>query len=441
MSSRILVLTDDQDDANVLTKVLRGDKSEPFEVESLRSLGAGIDRVRQGGIDAVVVDLSLPDSQGLATFEQLHAAAPHTPIVALSAANDQAPAIEAVRRGAHGYLTKGHFECCLVPQTLRNITQRKAIEAAFHTEKARAEIALNSISDAVICTDLSGHIDYLNIAAEAMTGWPREEAYGKAVESVFRIINGVTRQVVLNPVELVLQRDEVMGLSANTVLIRRDGTEAAIEDSASPIHDWDGRITGAVIVFHDISAAKAMTLKMAHLAQHDFLTGLPNRMLLNDRIAQAITLAKRHNTQLAVLFLDLDNFKNINDSLGHATGDKLLQSVTARLNACVRNSDTVSRQGGDEFVILLAEGGHEESAALTASKILVTLAAPHAAGESELHVNASIGISLYPADGLDAEALIRSADTAMYHAKSKGRDEVNRRSGWLVDVSPAAVGP
>ncbi|MDP2368275.1 putative bifunctional diguanylate cyclase/phosphodiesterase [Rhodoferax sp.] len=435
MSSRILVLTNDVNDADVLTKVLRGDRSEPFDVESLRSLGAGIDRLRQGGIDAVVVNLGLPDSQGLATFEQLHAAAPHTPIVALSAANDEAPARQAVQRGAHAYLTKGHFDCGLVPQTLRNIMQRKAIEAAFYTEKARAEIALNSISDAVICTDLSGRVNYLNIAAEAMTGWSREEARGQAIENVFRIINGVTRQADFNPVELVLQRDEVMGLKANTVLVRRDGSEAAIEDSASPIHDWDGHITGAVIVFHDISAAKAMTLKMAHLAQHDFLTGLPNRMLLNDRIAQAVTLAKRHNTHLAVLFLDLDNFKTINDSLGHATGDQLLQSVTTRLNACVRSSDTVSRQGGDEFVILLAEGGHEESAALTAGKILAALAKPHAVGDSALHVNASIGISVYPADGLDAEALIKSADTAMYHAKGKGRNnyqfftsDMNRRA-------------
>jgi diguanylate cyclase (GGDEF)-like protein/PAS domain S-box-containing protein len=375
-----------------------------------------------GGIDAIIVNLSLPDSSGIATFDQLFAAAPHTPILTLSAMEDDTLAIEAVQRGAQGNLSKAYFGSNLVPQTLRNIIQRKAVEEAFYKEKARAEIALNSISDAVICTDLSGNIDYLNIAAENMTGWSREEARGHPIGEVFKIINGVTRKHDQNPVEMVLQLDEPRGLNADTVLIRRDGHEVAIEDSASPIHDWDGKLTGAVIVFHDVSAAQAMSMKMAHLAQHDFLTNLPNRVLLNDRIAQAITLAKRGGTQLAVLFLDLDNFKHINDSLGHETGDKLLQSVTQRLSACVRNSDTVSRQGGDEFVILLAGGKYGEDAALTADKILAELTMPHSVGKYELHITTSIGISVYPEDGQDAETLIKNADTAMYHAKEKGRN-------------------
>ena len=213
-----------------------------------------------------------------------------------------------------------------------------------------------------------------------------------------------------------------MALTAGTILIRRDGREAAIEDSAAPIHDWDGKMTGAVIVFHDITAAQAMAEKMAHLAQHDFLTNLPNRVLLNDRIAQAISLAKRRGVHLAVLFLDLDNFKHINDSLGHATGDKLLQSVAMRLCACVRRSDTVSRQGGDEFVILVTEDRYAENAALVAEKILSALAVPHPIAGHELHVTTSIGISVYPADGQDAEALLKNADIAMYSAKEKGRN-------------------
>src|ERR1019366_7862695 len=126
--------------------------------------------------------------------------------------------------------------------------------------------------------------------------------------------------------------------------------------------------TGAVIVFHDVSMARSMVLEMSHLAQHDVLTDLPNRLLLNDRITQAITLARRNQHQVAVLFLDLDGFKNINDSLGHAIGDKLLQSVAARLSACVRKSDTVSRQAGDEFVVLLSEVAHAADAGISASK-------------------------------------------------------------------------
>jgi diguanylate cyclase (GGDEF)-like protein len=193
--------------------------------------------------------------------------------------------------------------------------------------------------------------------------------------------------------------------------------------------------------------AEATALQLAHSAEHDFLTGLPNRMLLNDRVSQAIALARRHKKHTAVLFLDLDGFKHINDSLGHGVGDKLLQSIAKRLVDCVRGSDTVSRQGGDEFVVLLSEMEESEDAAIVASRIgqavagthsidqhdvhvdlantagrmLQAVAEPHLVDQHNLHVTASIGVSVYPDDGLDAETLIKNADTAMYQAKEHGR--------------------
>ena len=164
-----------------------------------------------------------------------------------------------------------------------------------------------------------------------------------------------------------------------------------------------------------------MALQMTHSAQHDFLTGLPNRMLLNDRVSQAIALAPRHTKKVAVLFLDLDGFKHINDSLGHPIGDKLLQSIAKRLVDCVRASDTVSRQGGDEFVVLLSEVEQSEDAAITARRMLQAVAEAHSIDQHDLHVTTSIGVSVYPDDGLDAETLIKNADTAMYQAKENGR--------------------
>lgn len=422
MVNRILIITADTDDVGVLQSVLGKAKDGPFIIECAALLADGIARLRASRIDAILVDLSLPDSQGIATFDQLFAVAPHTPIMTLSAADDEALAIEAVQRGAQGYLSKGHFGSYLVPQSLRNIIQRKAVEESFYIEKERAEITLNSISDAVIGTDMDGNVDYLNVAAETITGWSREDARGHPISEVMRIIDGKTRAPERNPIERVLEEDQRMTLKAGTIMIRRDGSEATIEDSSAPIHDSSGQIAGAVIVFHDVTAAQAMTMKMAHLAQHDFLTNLPNRVLLNDRIAQAIVLAERHNTSLAVLYLDLDNFKHVNDSLGHGIGDKLLQSVAQRLRACVRNSDTVSRQGGDEFVVLVPGNRYAEDAALTADKIIAALAEPHTIVKYELHVTTSIGISIYPTDGLDAETLIKNADTAMYQAKGKGRN-------------------
>ena len=173
-------------------------------------------------------------------------------------------------------------------------------------------------------------------------------------------------------------------------------------------------------------AAEQTTAQMSHMAEHDFLTGLPNRTLLTDRLAQAIALAQRHGKKVALMYLDLDHFKHINDSLGHAVGDQLLQSVAKRLQACVRLSDTVSRQGGDEFVVLLAEVETVQDAVLTAEKLIEAMAEPHLIGGHRLHVTLSIGISLYPDDGKDVEAVVRNADTAMYHAKKSGRNSYQR---------------
>lgn len=420
MLNQILVLTNDPIEAKMLKEAL-GQSKKIFKIEWLRRLSRGIKRLRMGNIDAVIVNLSLPDSSGIATFDQLFAAVPHTPIMTL--AEKTVLAKQAVAHGAQGNLSKAYLDSKVIPQALLNVIQRKHVEEAFNQEKARAEIALNSINDAVICTNLLANIDYLNTSAVNMTGWSREEAYGLNINKVFNIVDGSTHEPPSeNPVYLVLEKNEPMGLNAGTLLIRRDGKQLAIEDSVSPIRDHKGEMTGVVIVFHDISAAQAMTKKMEHLAQHDFLTNLPNRLLLNDRIAQAITLAQRTNTQLAVLFLDLDNFKHINDSLGHETGDKLLQSVTERLCSCVRSSDTVSRQGGDEFVILLSSGKYGVDATLTANKILKALSLPHHIAKSNLHITTSIGISVYPADGKDAQTLIKNADTAMYGAKETGRN-------------------
>jgi len=197
--------------------------------------------------------------------------------------------------------------------------------------------------------------------------------------------------------------------------------EIPIEDSVAPIHDRAGQATGAVMVFRDVSATHAMAMQMTHSAQHDFLTGLPNRMLLNDRISQAIALAARRMNRVAVLFLDLDGFKHINDSLGHPIGDKLLQSVAKRLVDGVRDSDTVSRQGGDEFVVLLSDLAEPEDAIISVNRMLMMLAAPHFIGQHDLCVTASIGVSVYPDDGLNAETLIKNADMAMYQAKENGR--------------------
>jgi diguanylate cyclase (GGDEF)-like protein/PAS domain S-box-containing protein len=303
---------------------------------------------------------------------------------------------------------------------VRDITVRRDMEEALFAEKERAQVALKSIGDAVACTDISGNITFLNVVAEKLTGWSHEEAEGRPMADVLEILDGTSRKANISLLELAVE-NRIGQLPSNSILIRLDGFEIPIEDSVAPIHDREGQATGAVIVFRDVSAARALTLELAHSAAHDVLTGLPNRALLNDRVNQAILLAPRHTKKIAVLFLDLDGFKHVNDSLGHLTGDKLLQSIAKRLRICVRDSDTVSRQGGDEFVVLLSEMEHPEDAAVAARRMLQAVAAPHLITQQDLHVTASIGISVYPDDGLDAETLIKNADTAMYEVKGNGR--------------------
>jgi diguanylate cyclase (GGDEF)-like protein/PAS domain S-box-containing protein len=335
--------------------------------------------------------------------------------------DDESLATQALQEGAQDYLIKGQIDARGLLRALRYAIERKAMEEALFVEKERAQVTLNSIGDAVVCTDISGNITFLNLVAEKMTGWSRQEAAGRPMAEVFRILDAKSRQTIPNPIEMAVGQNRTMHLPSNCILIHRDGFEIPIEDSVSPIHDREGQATGAVIVFRDVSAARAMALQMIHSAQHDFLTGLPNRMLFNDRVSQAVVLAPRHMKNVAVLFLDLDGFKHINDSLGHPIGDKLLQSIAKRLVDCVRDSDTVSRQGGDEFVVLLSEVEQSEDASITASRMLRAVAGAHSIDQHDLHVTASIGVSVYPDDGLDAETLIKNADTAMYQAKENGR--------------------
>jgi len=420
MDHNVLLIEDDPAVARVIQEALADASDDPFIVEWVRQLSDGLERLSKGGMAAVLLDLFLPDSKGINTFGVLSLAAPGVPILVLGGLGDEDIAKEAVNRGAQDYLLKIRLDSYSLTRALHSTIARKAVEDALFLEKERAQVTLNSIGDAVISTDISGNITYLNQVAERMTGWSGEEASGRPFGEVFQIIEGVTREQARNPMQSAVRQNQAVGLTSNCILIRRDGCESAIEDSTAPIQSRTGQVIGAVMVFRDVSEARAMRLKMTHLAQHDFLTDLPNRLLLNDRITQAISLSRRHTKPLAVLFMDLDGFKHINDSQGHEIGDKLLQSVAQLVLGCVRTSDTVSRHGGDEFVILLSEVAEAGDAAFIAEKILAALAMPHVISERNVHLSASVGISIYPQDGHDADTLIKNADTAMYQAKEKG---------------------
>jgi diguanylate cyclase (GGDEF)-like protein/PAS domain S-box-containing protein len=421
---QILLVLADPEGADAVHAALGDAHRGGFTVERISRCSDAVERLAThdgNSIAAVIVDLFLPDSQGLGTFDALSCASPCTPLLVVSHRRDEPVARRAVQLGAQDYLLFEHLDRYGLRKALDGMFARAARAEGLHRAAVCTQATLDSIGDAVVSTDLAGNVAYLNPVAEHMTGWSASEASGRPLREVVRIIYARSREQVPDPLAMAMRQDHTVGLGEDCLLVRRDGQESAIEDTAAPIHDSRGKVTGAVIVFHDVGAARAMSVRMSHLAQHDPLTGLPNRLLLTDRLDRAIVEARRRDGALALLFIDLDDFKRINDTLGHATGDEVLKSVARRLKACVRDSDTVSRQGGDEFVALLSEVAGSEDAEFSADNLLAGIAAPHRVNDQDLHVTASVGIAVYPADGTDAESLLKKADLAQLRAKAHRR--------------------
>jgi diguanylate cyclase (GGDEF)-like protein/PAS domain S-box-containing protein len=420
--TRLLLVEDNAGDARLIREMLDEPGSRQIELTHVPCMRDAERHLAQHATDIIVLDLGLPDAQGLEAVQRGHAAAPRTPLVVLTGLDDESLAELALQAGAQEHLIKDQIDARALLRALRYAVERKTMGEALLAEKERAQATLNCIGDAVACTDSSGNVSFLNLVAERLTGWSWPEAAGRPMVEVLRIVKGASREGSSSRMEGLIGDGPAPASQSNHILVRRDGVHIPVEDSVAPIHDREGLTDGAVTVFRDVSAGRAKALQMTHSAEHDFLTGLPNRMLLNDRLRHAIALAPRHRKQVAVLFLDLDGFKHINDSLGHAIGDKLLQSIAGRLVACVRGADTVCRQGGDEFVVLLSEVERPEDIAVMARRMLKAVAKAHVIDQHDLHVTTSIGASVFPHDGLDAETLMKNADTAMYQAKENGRE-------------------
>ncbi len=318
----------------------------------------------------------------------------------------------------------------LVAATLRDTGEHAWLQQALQQAQAISEVTLDAVADAVVACDASRRITQFNPVAEELTGWPRSEALGRPHAEVIRMVVPESGEAVASPLELAFEQNRPVRLQSHSVLLRRNGTRAPIEAAAVPVGDGDGMLAGGVMVFHDVSETRAMAMKMSHLAQHDYLTDLPNRVLLHDRLSQALAAAER-GTKGALLFVDLDFFKHINDTLGHQAGDKVLQEVARRLVEAVRADDTVSRQGGDEFVLLLVRLADPRDAARVAEKLIQAVELPILVEGQELRISASVGIALFPQDARDIKTLMKQADTALYHAKEAGRGRYSYFTGTM----------
>ena len=312
-----------------------------------------------------------------------------------------------------------------VSGTLLDITERKRIESLLIEEKERALVTLKSIGDAVISTDAQGHVEYLNLVAENLTGYSADEAKGQSLDQVFHIINEETREKAEDPVTRCLAEGKVVGLANHTVLLSRSGVEYAIEDSAAPIFARDGSVLGVVLVFKDVTAARQLSQQISYQATHDTLTGLINRCEFERRLRRVLDTAQGESTENALCYLDLDQFKLVNDTGGHAAGDELLRQLGQLLQQHIRKRDTLARLGGDEFGLLMEHCSIEE-AQRVAEKIIDAVGTFSFPWEEHIFsVGVSMGLVAVNDESKSIQDLLCDSDTACYIAKEHGRNRVH----------------
>src|ERR1700678_1421177 len=259
----LLLVEDNAGDARLIREMFNEQGATDIEVMRVGSMSEAEKCLVEDPIDIILLDLGLPDSQGLDAVRRAHAAAPRVPLVVLTGLDDESLAGNALQVGAQDYLIKGQIETKGLLRALRYAVERKSMEEALFVEKERAQVTLNCIGDAVICTDISGNITFLNLVAERMTSWSRQEAEARPTADVFRMIDAANRETTPNPMERAVEQDRTVHLPSNCLLAQRDGSEIPVEGCISPIHDREGKATGAVIVFRDGSMARAMALQMA----------------------------------------------------------------------------------------------------------------------------------------------------------------------------------
>jgi diguanylate cyclase (GGDEF)-like protein/PAS domain S-box-containing protein len=307
----------------------------------------------------------------------------------------------------------------------RDITERKQLEARLSEEKERAEVTLGSIGDAVVRTDAAGIIEYVNPVAEQLLGCRSSELAGRGISDVLSLVHESSREPIENPIETCLREKRVVGRSNLSLLVRPDGREFAIDDSAAPVTNRDNEVIGAVLVFHDVSRARTLARQLAHQASHDFLTGLVNRHEFERRVGRALTRAQQEAVCHALCFLDLDQFKVVNDTCGHVAGDELLRQLATALQHKVRRRDTLARLGGDEFGVLL-EHCPPGQATRVAHELLETVQEFRFVWEGKpFALGVSVGVVPITGESESLAAVLRDADAACYAAKERGRNRVH----------------
>ena len=440
----ILIVDDLPDNLRLLRDTLR---AEGYKVRSALTGEMAIRAAQSPSTELILLDIKLPDIDGYEVCRQLKydERTADIPIIFLSALNETFNKVQGLAAGGVDYIAKpfqveevlarvethltiGRLQQKLQKQNLRlliEIEERQRLEESLFAEKELAQVTLQSIGDAVITTDAQGNLRYFNPIAERLTGWKTHEVQGVPFSTVFLIVDQVTREPVENPINKALLEERIVTLANNTILIAHDGTEYPIADSAAPIRDRQGQIIGAVIVFHDVTESRYLTHKLSWEASHDALTGLINRRRFEQHLVDAIASVKDSNEQHALCYLDLDQFKVVNDTVGHIAGDELLRQITALIQKGVRTNDMVARLGGDEFGILLTQCSSFQATEIAENlKDLVHQFRFIWNGKTFI-IGVSIGVVAIDQTTQDLMELLGAADAACYAAKARGRNCVH----------------
>lgn len=419
----VLVVEGNPADAKLLQGMLAASGDPGLILRPCRRLADAMEAIKEGATDCVLLDLPLPDVDGLGGIHRLRDAFPELPVVILTGLDNEEVALEALSAGAQDYLVKGSIDGAILTRTVRYAIQRKSAENKLATLGRSNEIILNSAGEGICGLDAAGVVTFANPAAADLLGWDREELVGSRFHDVVHPKGPSSdgHDAVDCPIQVALGAG-VRYHSDSEAFARADGSAFAAEYTITPYAG--GKAQGAVLTFKDITERKRSERQLQYLADHDVLTGLYNRRRFGEELTQQIGVCERLGITSALLVLDIDNFKFINDALGHQAGDELIRSLASQLKGRIRRTDVVSRLGGDEFALLLTGTGADAAVEL-ADELLAMLRSHRVlARDKPVQVTASIGIAMLDAANLNAEQLLMEADVAMYEAKGSGRDRV-----------------
>jgi diguanylate cyclase (GGDEF)-like protein/PAS domain S-box-containing protein len=437
----ILIVDDLPDNLRLLRDTL---SEEGYKVRSATTGAMALRAAQSPWTELILLDIKLPDLDGYEVCKLLKSddRTANIPVIFLSALNETFNKVQGLAVGGVDYIAKpfqieevlARVETHLTIQRLKKslqeqnlrlvqeIEENQRLKDIFFAEKELAQVTLQSIGDGVITTDAQGNIRYFNPVAERLTGWKADEAEGLPLCEVFLIVNEVTRKPAENPITKALLGGEIVGLANHTILIARDGTEYAIEDSAAPIRDREGQIIGAVIVFHDVTQARDLTHQLSWEASHDSLTGLTNRRGFEQYLVDAIASIQDSNQHHVLCYLDLDQFKVVNDTVGHIAGDELLRQITAILQKGVGANDMLARLGGDEFGLLLTQCPLSQATQIAENLKDLVHQFRFIWDNKTFIIGVSIGVVAIDQNSQDLMQVLGAADAACYAAKANGRN-------------------